>query len=138
MKKETQHPYAKILRAIADGEEIEWQRSNGCWEYQGLDQTFAEIASNAYSPDRYRVKPKTITINGFEVPEPLREMQPDGTQVFWPVLVSASGKNIDHCAAYHHSEMVKTLISQGLLHLTADAASAHALALISLTENKSK
>ena len=134
----TQHPYANILRAIADGEEIEWQRSNGCWEYQGLDQTFAEIASNAYSPDRYRVKPKTITINGFEVPEPLREMPPDGTQVFWPVLVSASGKNIDHCASYHYSEMVKTLISQGLLHLTADAASAHALALISLTKNKSK
>lgn len=137
--KTTQHPYANILRAIADGEEIEWQRSNGCWEYQGLDQTFAEIANNAYSPDRYRVKPKTITINGFEVPEPLREMPSPDTQVFWPSFwPNASDAKTESCFISYHPETVAVLLRCGLLHSTEKAASAHALALISLTKNKSK
>lgn len=135
----TQHQYANILRAIADGEEIEWQRSNGCWEYQGLDQTFAEIANNAYSPNRYRVKPKTITINGFEVPEPLRQMPPPDTEVFWPSFgPNASDANTESCGADFYPVTLANLLENCLLHSTQEAASAHALALISLTKNKSK
>ena len=135
----TQHQYSNILRAIADGEEIEWQRSNGCWEHQDLSQTFAEIAYNAYSPDRYRVKPKTITINGFEVPEPLREMPKDANRVFWPVLASASGSNSDWSyVSENNNVMLEAMLLQGLLHSTREDAQAHAHALISLAQWKSE
>ena len=58
------HPYADILIAIAEGKEVQWQMSNGKWAHQSPEGTLAEICSNAYDPERYRIKPATITING--------------------------------------------------------------------------
>lgn len=136
----TQHQYANILRAIADGEEIQWQASNGNWLNKDHGDSLIEIGQMTYVSSRYRVKQKTITINGFEVPEPLREMPPYGTKVFFPSFtISSSGKNSDWIiTSIGGNQITERLLQQGLLHLTEDAAHAHATALISLTKNKSK
>lgn len=67
------HPYADILIAIAEGKEIQWQMSNGKWAHQSPEGTLAEICSNAYDPERYRIKPATILINGVECEAPVNK-----------------------------------------------------------------
>ena len=135
----TQHRYANILRAIADGEEIQWQASNGNWLNKDHGDSLIEIGQMTYVSSRYRVKPKTITINGFEVPEPLRDMPKDANRVFWPVLASASGSNYDWSyVSENKNVMLEAMLLQGLLHSTREAAQAHAHALISLTQWKSE
>src|SRR5690606_33602489 len=59
-----------------------------------------ELASN---PDTsYRHKPSTININGFEVPDPMREAPPRGSSYFYAKLIAGSdeswwsGDDIDH------------------------------------------
>lgn len=139
MKKETQHPYANILRAIADGEEIQWQASSGNWLNKDHGDSLIEIGQMTYVSSRYRVKPKTITINGFDVHEPLRQMPPPDTEVFWPSFgPNASDANTENCGADFYPVTLANLLENCLLHSTQEAASAHALALISLTKNKRK
>jgi len=64
------HPYAHILIAIAEGKEIQWNKSQGGWETQSPDDTLHEITHGEYSPERYRIKPATILINGVECEAP--------------------------------------------------------------------
>ena len=70
-----QHPYTEILRAIADGKEIEWLGCDDVWSSQEADEALSEIADTTFAPEQYRVKPETININGIEVPKPLAELQ---------------------------------------------------------------
>lgn len=80
---------------------------------------------------QYRRKQKTIIINGFEVPEPVREpllketyycvtnilVIPGSTQYKW------SGDSMDY-----------RFLERGLIHLTQEAAELHAQALLSFTK----
>lgn len=65
------HPYAEILIAIAEGKEIQWQDSDGVWLNEPVSCVLMEIYSPEYSPQRYRIKPATITINGVDCEAPL-------------------------------------------------------------------
>lgn len=77
-------------------------------------------------------KPKPhIVINGFNVPEPVREPLSEGTMYYVPHLFSGkadfyswAGDDVDH-----------HFLRSGLVHLTEEAATAHAQALISLTKS---
>lgn len=80
---------------------------------------------------KYRRKQKTININGFEVPEPVREpllketyycvtnilVIPGSTQYKW------SGDSMDY-----------RFLERGLIHLTQEDAELHAKALLSFTK----
>ena len=131
----TPHPYAEILRAIADGEEIQF-RSAGTWCDQSLETTLQEIADEDYPPECYRVKPNVVMINGHEVPEPLKELPlEDGAMVYWPwfgigsnILVSSLDVGLSPCL------LLEKLLALGLLHATEEAAAAHAAALVSFTK----
>lgn len=62
----TPHPQAELLRAIADGKQMQ-RHSNDEW----LNCT-AEAALNRLALGMsLRIKPDTITVNGVEVPKPL-------------------------------------------------------------------
>ena len=131
----TPHPYADILRAIADGKNVQWQNSGGSWQNQSVSETLMEISNEEYSPARYRVAPRTITINGHEVPEPLREMPPDGTEVYWPSFgPEHGGNNTVGTEVGNFKDRLAVMLLQGLLHLTPKAAQAHAEALLSFTK----
>jgi hypothetical protein len=69
--------------------------------------------------------PRTITVNGVEVPEPLREPPENGTFVW---VVSPSGE-IEIYKWDGKKDLVRAL-NFGLLHLTESAASAHFEAMI--------
>lgn len=80
---------------------------------------------------QYRRRPKTININGFEVPEPMREAPKQGTQYFIPYLL---GQPETHC--WYGSSIDKSLLKAGLVHATYEAAEIHGKALRSFTEVK--
>ena len=125
-----EHKYASILRAIADGEEIELFFMDR-WQVATPDQALAGIASGDFP--LLRIKPKVININGHEVPAPYRGEMKRGQEYFVVSLSSSVGRstfmwhgdNYDHIAMKH-----------GLVHLTEDAAEIHAKALLSFTEVK--
>jgi len=129
----TPHPYAEILRAIADGKEVQWKRPMdvGGWAYQSWDDTLEEILNESWSPECYRVKPDVVVINDIEVPAPLRELPAEGTEVFWADLTGIVGANRIGAVA---SSFLDRILQRGLLHLTQEAAEAHAEALISFTK----
>ena len=81
------HPQAEILRAIADGEDIEAFYDGG-WHYVKPVSAIKYLGGDMYP---LRIKPKVININGIEVPEPMREMPPEGTSVYWPGFGPDSG-----------------------------------------------
>lgn len=81
---------------------------------------------------KYRIKPKTIMVNGFEVPEPMREDLNNFERYFTPSVGSDSLCN-------HHSwesdGYDKRHLSRGLIHLTKEAAIAHAKAMLGIDPN---
>lgn len=114
--------YAEIAQNDAEPwKHFEWLDSIGRWIELTKDMTFNYIGE-------YRLKPKTISINGFEVPEPLRSVPAYGTPYFiidLPHVMSAIWNN--HPDEY---EWLKA----GIIHLTREAAENHLEALLSFTK----
>ena len=126
----TPHPQAEILRAIADGEEIE-AFYGGEW-HGVVPMTALRYTYDGDIP--LRIKPKVININGIEVPEPMREMPPEGTSVYWPGFGPESGDTHTESADVgYYPDILPDLLRKGLLHLTEEAAAIHANALLSFT-----
>lgn len=138
MSTTTPHPYAHILRAIAEGKNIQWLGGDARWYDQAADTTLLEITSSEFSPARYRVHVEnTIPINGHDVPKPLSEMPPKGTEVFWPSFGPNAGDDMtEQGEVGFYPTMLPDLLAKGLLHLTSEAASQHASALASFTTAK--
>ena len=131
------HPQAELLRAIADGEEME-QAYHQEPKWRAVDSTtvldWITNGSLEYYTPYFRIKPKTININGIEVPEPMREMPPEGTSVYWPGFGPDSGDTHTESADVgYYPDILPDLLRKGLLHLTEEAAAIHANALLSLT-----
>ena len=77
---------------------------------------------------QYRHKPKTIMVNGFEVPAPLDEMPQDGDVVWVP-----NPLNRDFVSYLFFRGTVGALgFARGLLHTTNEAAVAHAKAMLGI------
>lgn len=83
----------------------------------------------------YRRKPRFIKINGFNVPEPLREPPEYGTVYWAPCL---DGEEL-FCGSvnWRGSEDHVRDLKRGLVHLTQEAAITHAKALLSFTQTVS-
>ena len=79
MTEKKEHPQAKWLRAIADGETLQYRYKQGddAWVTIG-PLTALEVLLDPYaSTNNYRIKPRTITIGAYEVAEPMREAPMD-------------------------------------------------------------
>lgn len=76
----------------------------------------------------YRLKPLTININGFEVPEPLRHEPSDGTDYY--VLDMSEVSEMKWTSDVSEYQWLKA----GIIHLTREAAEKHLEALLSFTK----
>jgi hypothetical protein len=76
------------------------------------------------------IKPKTININGFEVPEPVREKLDNGDR-YW---VSGAASSFE--TAWADDDRDNNYLNLGLIHLTKEAAELHREALLSFTKKK--
>lgn len=133
MKKE--HPYANLLRAIADGHKMQWLDSGNNWVTAiSTKQILVDIGcGTALSPLEYRIKPRTININGHEVPEPMLVEPSDDENYFVPNLIE------DHTFipfTWIGDGLDKKWLALGICHTTKEAAIAHAKALFSFTDNQ--
>lgn len=103
-----------------------WEVDMGCgWEpMKPRTHHFATLYA-------YRRKPRTININGHEVPEPVREPLVDGSSYWIPSTEPIS------CTAFQrwsNDEYDQKWLKRGLIHITREAAALHARALLSFTE----
>lgn len=130
-----EHPYAQVLRWIADGETVEWQNSTGQWQYQDERLTLGEIREEAYGALCYRLKPRTININGINVPEPMR-VAPELHSVYY--LPDWSSAALFTSTRWSADPYDCHRMAQGLCHSTREAAEAHAKALLSFTTTETK
>ncbi|QHJ72857.1 hypothetical protein [Proteus phage 2207-N35] len=76
----------------------------------------------------YRLKPRTININGFEVPEPLRSIPPCDTEYFLIDFLTVNEFTWTNDDDEHH------WLKAGLIHLTRENAEKHLEALLSFTK----
>ncbi len=126
--------YADILRAIADGKEVEIQNYEGTgWVEFSTRDVLGLISHGGTQPGFFRIKPDTITINGREVPAPTRTA-PRARSAYWlPDLFSPERARL---RAWADIELEFNLLHGGLVHLTEEAARAHAEALLSFTRRE--
>lgn len=122
------HPYAEILIAIANREEIEFDCYSHGWGHKDIEDVLVEIANEAHPPQRYRVKPRTIRIGEFDVPEPVREPLEKGTK-YWTFTPRGV---IDYVWEDDDTDM--ECLASGWIHLTKEAAETHRRALVSFTK----
>ena len=128
----TAHIHAEDMALYAqDAMETDkpWERWECKYTYQKIEE-WETLAGNPFWDERlqYRRKPRTININGFEVPEPRREPLEEGGKFFLLNVYSgiAFEKSWDGQA---HEDLLRC----GMVHLTREAAEIHAKALMSFT-----
>lgn len=103
-----------------------WEWRTHCGGWNRFDEHFA-----FYDCYEYRQIPKTININGHEVPEPMRE-KPEIDSKYW--YIHSAGDVVVDSYSWVNDQVDNMLFSRGLCHLTREAAIAHAKALLSFSE----
>ena len=119
------HQNYEFLIAVANGDDL------GEWEYslEHLNRWIsAKYSEHAAGDNRFkfRRKQKTITINGIEVPEPLRVAPKDG-EAYW---VAGASYNCAQQREWDSDPIDKRLLAYGVIHSTKEAAEQHRRALI--------
>ena len=123
-----------LLREIADAAqqnpeegfmEFEWSTPRSPFFIN--DDGWAELCRRVGDPDyTVRRRPRTITIAGIEVPEPMRTAPPGGT-TYW---VADPRRFKAHRVQWDGVPSEYWCLRRGLCHLTKEAAETHARALI--------
>ncbi len=120
--------HCEVIKAWADGHTIQVRR----FDYE----VWLDCSAPTFADDmQYRIKPRMIKIGDIEVPEPLREMPPEGTDVYWPSFGPATGGlYCESCEVGYYPRMLHHLLEIGMLHASAEACHQHSLALIELSK----
>lgn len=133
------HVHAALMVEYAkDAAETDkpWER----WQYRRNATTvwYGDLDENPIwdAVVQYRRKPKTININGHEVPEPLR-VRPKDDDLVYTVMIDRASDIVYH-TKWADIEAHRAWFARGLVHATEDGAYAHAKALLSFTESFNK
>jgi len=130
MSTQKRHKHAELMLQYAqDAAETEtpWER----WQFKWKEWEDCEFCPEWNNEFEYRRKPRTININGIEVPEPMREVPKDGTKYYMPMC----DREVD-CSVWQNSMSDNRWLSWGVCHLTREAAELHAKALLSFTKKQ--
>lgn len=126
-----EHEHAELLRAIADGKQMQVQDHTGTWYNCCGTTALRTITEGLFRRTNLRIKPDTITVNGIEVPEPLRDFPPK-IGCYWAVSPYHGTARID----YRADKEDQHALNAGLCHATEEAARAHFEAIISTSKRK--
>ena len=123
----TPHPQADLLRAIADGKQMQGRvPEDGCdWFDIYPDQAIGAIASD-YSM-KVRIKPETVLINGIKCPAPMRVEPKMGSRYYAPTP-TREAKFIQW--GWSNDASDQRFFAEGLCFATAEDAAAAAWAMI--------
>ena len=114
---------APIIAAAATGKVVQYLNADGNW-YTSQGAFMHSI--------KYRIKPeapKTIKVNGFDVPEPMREAPAYDTGYYLAIPHDA---NYYGYMVWCDDEYDARWLSRGMLHSTKEAAVAHAKAMLGI------
>lgn len=110
-----------VLEAAERGERIEARSGPGePWCH------YKEIALHLPA-SCYRVAPRTILVNGIEVPEPMRSPPAEGTE-YW--LADTDADLLAVAGDWDDTDLEHRWLARGLCHSTREAAEAHARAMM--------
>lgn len=108
-------------------------------------KSWREVSENTYvefyMPGSiiFRIKPRTIKVNGFDVPEPMREKPKEGDVIYVVTLYSQTGEqasSMPHSGSrWCNSGNQNFWLNHGLVHATKEAAIAHAKAMLGIDPN---
>ena len=114
---------APIIAAAAEGKVVQCLSSDGSW---------SDSAGAFTSLCKYRVKPeepKTIKVNGFDVPEPMRDEPAENAT--YAVAQPSEGDYYNEFS-WGGCPLETNWLQRGLLHSTKEAAVAHAKAMLGI------
>lgn len=122
--------HASIIKALLDGKTIQMcskpVESSG-WFDLTPDQALYHIAVASPS-NEYRIKPEYIMIGDVKVPKPLTDAPEHGTVLYYPDITHVELVGV--MTYLRSGEYPHRLLTRGMLHLTREAAEAHAKAMI--------
>ena len=120
--------------ASSNGEVVQASCDNG---HSWFDMSECERSDPALQFDfddyDYRIKPRTIKIGYFDVPEPMRVEPDSGCEYF---VVEALSDIPAASQIWNGMDCEKRWLSMGLCHKSKESAIAHAKAIISLSSMK--
>lgn len=120
------------MQAIIDGKTIQrLSLLSNDWYDIPEDKVFQVLSTS--SADILRVKPSTININGYEVPEPVRQELKPGQTYYYVSFEFDNGRAYSKDTWSGSIEDKQQLLT-GTIHLTEAAVSQHAEALLSFTQ----
>lgn len=113
-----------LVTAQANGEVIQM--------YVGDEWSDCKAPTAFVDGCKYRVKPKTILVNGFEVPEPMREVPELNYSYFTPQPVA---EDMFFTARWTNHKIDSIRLGRGICHDTIGSAIAHAKAMLGIDPN---
>jgi hypothetical protein len=120
-----------VLQALLDGETLGETYNETFAAIWYMKDNKVKTTSNFTAIPIYHeglnIISRTIDINGYSVPEPLRDIPVEGTIVYYTMSCSKDG--------FEYKEIYRDLLEKGLLHLSAENAIFHRKALESFTLN---
>ena len=125
------HPHAENMKLYAK-DAMTTNEPWKLWEVCLWGEWESLLTNPAWNPARqYRRKHRTININGFEVPEPLRDAPNDGEICY---IVNLTEDKVYATVWYSAQSFFKQWIKSGIVHMTKEAAEIHLKALLSFTQ----
>lgn len=128
----TEHKYAQMWRWLADGETIIGSFKGSTESIFPENFSSASLAHAAAGEDgwEFRLKPRTITVNGREVQAGESEWPENRSEYWFPSFHQS--EMVDSARWDTADEMDRQLFERGLVHLTKEAAIAHAKAMLNI------
>lgn len=130
-----QQEYKEILQAIIDGKTIQKRvlaSNTETWHDCTTPKEVFTHLSKLTQMNEIRVKPSTININGFQVPEPVRHDLKQEQNYFYVSFEFDNGKAYNK-DVWLDSYEDKLRLLAGMVHLTEEAVNQHSEALLSFT-----
>lgn len=115
-----------IVQAAANGEIIQGRFLGDCSDWEDSQHDWEVLRMSC----EYRVKPKTIRIGEYDVPEPLRDRPINGESVYLVCTDRAFPVKLQ----WFPNEHSLYLLGSGLFHRERAGAALHLKALLSLTK----
>lgn len=116
------HPHADLLRAIADGRQMQIKRPS---EWRDCDASTALAGLASVAPHHIRIKPDTVIVNGVECPAPMTEA-PEGS--YWIPIIDSDSASDEFWWRADHSDLL--WLERGLCFATEADAQAVAEAML--------
>ena len=125
------HPHAENMKLYAE-DAMTTNEPWKLWEVCIRGEWSSLLTNPAWNVYRqYRRKPRTININGFEVPEPLRDAPSDGETCYIVNLTENRAYCVILCGTF---SLCQQWLKSGIIHRTKEAAEIHLKALLSFTQ----